>query len=232
MRIVVAPDKFKGSLTAVQAAAAIGEGLRRSCPDAEIVLLPVADGGDGTVDAAVTSGYERRTARVQGPTGQPVDADFALRGESAVLELAEASGLRRLPAGVRAPLTASTYGTGELVRAALEAGARRVVLGVGGSASTDGGAGMAAALGVRLAGRPGQGAGARRRGAAPPALRRRQRSGRRAVVQHGGAGQRRGQPAAGGAGSRCCLRAPEGGHLERGRAARGSADPLCGGPAG
>jgi glycerate kinase len=150
VRIVVAPDKFKGSLTAVQAAAAIGAGLRRSCPDAEVVLLPVADGGDGTVDAAVTSGYDRRTTRVSGPTGEPVDADFALRGDSAVLELAEASGLRRLPGGVRAPLTAGTHGTGQLVRAALDAGARRIVLGLGGSASTDGGAGMACALGVRL----------------------------------------------------------------------------------
>jgi glycerate kinase len=150
VRIVVAPDKFKGSLTAVEAAAAIGEGLRRGCPDAEVVLLPVADGGDGTVDAAVTSGYHRRTARVQGPTGQPVDADFAVRGDSAVLEMAEASGLRRLPGGVPAPLTASTYGTGQLLRAALEAGARRIVLGAGGSATTDGGAGMACALGVRL----------------------------------------------------------------------------------
>jgi len=150
VRIVVAPDKFKGSLTAVEAAAAIGQGLRRSCPDAEIVLLPVADGGDGTVDAAVTAGYDRRTARVQGPTGRPVDADFALRGDSAVLELAEASGLRRLPAGVPAPLTASTYGTGELLGAALASGACRIVLGAGGSASTDGGAGMACALGVRL----------------------------------------------------------------------------------
>ena len=150
MRILVAPDKFKGSLTAVQAAAAIGEGLRRACPDAEVVLLPVADGGDGTVDAAVTSGYERRTATVQGPTGEPVEAAYAVLGDAAVLELAEASGLRRLPGGVQAPLTAGTYGTGQLLRAALDAGARRVVLGVGGSASTDGGAGMACALGVRL----------------------------------------------------------------------------------
>lgn len=150
LRIVVAPDKFKGSLTAVQAAAAIGTGLRRGCPYADLVLLPVADGGDGTVDAAVSAGYERRTVQVQGPTGAAVLAAFAVRGDHAVLEMAEASGLRRLPGGRPAPLTASTYGTGQLLRAALDAGAATVVLGAGGSASTDGGAGMAQALGARL----------------------------------------------------------------------------------
>ena len=150
MRVVVAPDKFKGSLTAVQAARAMADGLRRVWPDSEVLLVPVADGGEGTVDAAVAAGYQRRTVPVQGPTGEPVLADFALRGGSAVLELAEASGLRRLPRGRPAPLTASTYGTGQLLLAALDAGARRVVLGVGGSATTDGGAGMAQALGARL----------------------------------------------------------------------------------
>ena len=148
--VVVAPDKFKGSLTAAQAADAIAIGLSRGCPGARIARLPVADGGDGTVDAAVTSGYERRLVEVQGPTGEPVTAALAVRGDSAVVELAEASGLRRLPPGRPAPLTASTYGTGQVLRAALDAGARRVVLGVGGSAGTDGGAGMAQALGVRL----------------------------------------------------------------------------------
>ena len=150
MRVVVAPDKFKGSLTAVQAARAMADGLRRVWPDSEVLLVPVADGGEGTVDAAVAAGYQRRTVPVQGPTGEPVLADFALRGGSAVLELAEASGLRRLPRGLPAPLTASTFGTGQLLLAALDAGARRVVLGVGGSATTDGGAGMAQALGARL----------------------------------------------------------------------------------
>jgi len=149
-RVVVAPDKFKGSLTAVQAARAIADGLIRGCPSCDVVLLPVADGGDGTVEAAVTAGYERRTVTVQGPTGEPVSAAFAVSGRRAVLEMAEASGLRRLPAGRPAPLTASTFGTGQLLLAALDAGARSVVLGVGGSASTDGGAGMAQALGARL----------------------------------------------------------------------------------
>lgn len=149
-KIVVAPDKFKGSLTAVQAAQAIADGLRRSRADLDVVQLPVADGGDGTVAAALAAGYERRTATVQGPTGEPVEATFAVRGEQAVLELAEASGLSRLPHGTLAPLTASTYGTGQLLLAALDAGCRSLILGVGGSASTDGGAGMVQALGARF----------------------------------------------------------------------------------
>lgn len=149
-RVVVAPDKFKGSLTAGQAARAIADGLARGCPDVEVVLLPVADGGDGTVEAAVAAGYERRTVTVQGPTADPVSATFAVRGSTAVLEMAEASGLRRLTDGRPAPLTASTFGTGQLLLAALDAGASSLILGIGGSASTDGGAGMAQALGARL----------------------------------------------------------------------------------
>ncbi|WP_375422854.1 glycerate kinase [uncultured Friedmanniella sp.] len=150
VRVLVSPDKFKGSLTAVEAAEAIATGLRRGRPGVQVVTLPVADGGEGTVDAVVAAGYEARTVRVTGPTGQPVEAVFALSGTTAVVELAEASGLRRLPDGVPAPLTATTYGTGELARAALDAGARRIVLGIGGSATTDGGAGLAQALGVHF----------------------------------------------------------------------------------
>ncbi|MFE2100492.1 glycerate kinase, partial [Streptomyces sp. NPDC059468] len=116
----------------------------------DVEALPVADGGDGTVDAAVAAGFERREIRVAGPLGQEVTAAFALRGDTAVVEMAEASGLQRLPAGVFAPLTASTYGSGELLRAALDAGARTIVFGVGGSATTDGGAGMLSALGARF----------------------------------------------------------------------------------
>ncbi|RLV10112.1 glycerate kinase [Streptomyces griseocarneus] len=148
--VLIAADKFKGSLTAVEVAAHVAAGLRRAGPGLEITALPVADGGDGTVDAAVAAGFERRTERVTGPLGTPVTASYALRGDTAVVEMAEASGLRHLPPGRYAPLTAGTYGTGELLRAALDAGARTVVLGVGGSASTDGGAGMLAALGARL----------------------------------------------------------------------------------
>ncbi|MFD5567789.1 glycerate kinase [Streptomyces cadmiisoli] len=149
-RVLIAADKFKGSLTAVQVAQRVTAGLRRVVPDVEVAALPVADGGDGTVDAAVAAGFERRTVRVAGPLGDEVTAAFALRGDTAVVEMAEASGLQRLPAGVFAPLTASTYGSGELLRAALDAGARTIVFGVGGSATTDGGAGMLAALGARF----------------------------------------------------------------------------------
>ncbi|WP_445526229.1 glycerate kinase [Streptomyces cyslabdanicus] len=149
-RVLVAADKFKGSLTAVQVAERVTAGLRRVVPDVEVEALPVADGGDGTVDAAVAAGFERREVRVEGPLGDEVTAAFALRGDTAVVEMAEASGLQRLPAGVFAPLTASTYGSGELLRAALDAGARTIVFGVGGSATTDGGAGMLSALGARF----------------------------------------------------------------------------------
>ncbi|WP_369393045.1 glycerate kinase [Streptomyces sp. CG1] len=149
-RVLIAADKFKGSLTAVQVAERVTAGLRRVVPDLTVEALPVADGGDGTVDAAVAAGFERREMRVAGPLGQKVTAAFALRGDTAVVEMAEASGLQRLPAGVFAPLTASTYGSGELLRAALDAGARTIVFGVGGSATTDGGAGMLAALGARF----------------------------------------------------------------------------------
>lgn len=124
--------------------------LRRVVPGVEVEALPVADGGDGTVDAAVAAGFERREVRVAGPLGDELTAAFALRGDTAVVEMAEASGLQRLPAGVFAPLTSSTYGSGELLRAALDAGARTIVFGVGGSATTDGGAGMLSALGARF----------------------------------------------------------------------------------
>ncbi|MFE9136472.1 glycerate kinase [Streptomyces sp. NPDC007355] len=148
--VLVAADKFKGSLTAVQVAERVTAGLRRVVPELAVETLPVADGGDGTVAAAVAAGFERHEVRVTGPLGEQVTAAFALRGTTAVVEMAEASGLQLLPAGVFAPLTATTYGSGELLRAALDAGAATVVFGVGGSATTDGGAGMLAALGARF----------------------------------------------------------------------------------
>ncbi|MFD3994591.1 glycerate kinase [Streptomyces sp. NPDC058583] len=148
--VLVAADKFKGSLTAVQVAERVTAGLRRVIPELTVETLPVADGGDGTVAAAVAAGFERREVLVTGPLGEQVTAAFALRDTTAVVEMAEASGLQLLPAGVFAPLTATTYGSGELLRAALDAGAATVVFGVGGSATTDGGAGMLAALGARF----------------------------------------------------------------------------------
>jgi glycerate kinase len=150
MKIVIAPDKFKGSLAAPEVAAAIAAGLRAEWPDAGLVTVPVADGGDGTVDAAVAAGLERVPMTVDGPTGEPVHASYARRGEVAVIELANACGLLRLPGGHCAPLTASSFGCGQVLAAALAAGARRIILGVGGSASTDGGAGLLQALGVRV----------------------------------------------------------------------------------
>ncbi|MFD8209451.1 glycerate kinase [Streptomyces sp. NPDC059695] len=148
--VLVAADKFKGSLTAVQVAERVTAGLRRVVPGLTVETLPVADGGDGTVAAAVAAGFERREVRVTGPLGEPVTAAYALRGTTAVVEMAEASGLQLLPPGVFAPLTATTYGSGELLRAALDAGATTLVFGVGGSATTDGGSGMLAALGARF----------------------------------------------------------------------------------
>lgn len=149
-RVLIAADKFKGSLTAAQVAEHLTAGLRAAAgPGLHVTALPVADGGDGTVDAALAAGFERREVRVTGPLGEPVTAAYALREGTAVVEMAEASGLRHLP-GSFAPLTATTYGTGELLRAALDAGARTVVLGVGGSATTDGGAGALSALGAWL----------------------------------------------------------------------------------
>ncbi|HEX5568911.1 MAG TPA: glycerate kinase [Streptomyces sp.] len=148
--MLIAADKFKGSLTAVEVAEHVAAGLRRVRPEAVVEALPVADGGDGTVAAAVAGGFTRRETTVTGPLGEPVTAAYALRDGTAVVEMAEASGLQRLPAGVLAPLTATTYGSGELLLAAVEAGARTIVLGVGGSATTDGGAGMLTALGARL----------------------------------------------------------------------------------
>ncbi|RZQ63961.1 glycerate kinase [Amycolatopsis suaedae] len=148
--VLVAPDKFKGSLTAAEVAATVADAVTRRRPEVPVRLLPVADGGDGTVDAAVAAGFRRVRTLVSGPTGQPVPASFATRGGTAVVELAEASGLHRLPGGTPAPLTATSAGTGELIAAALRTDCRRLVLGVGGSACTDGGAGMLSALGARL----------------------------------------------------------------------------------
>ncbi|WP_410642507.1 glycerate kinase [Amycolatopsis sp. lyj-346] len=149
MKVLVAPDKFKGSLTAAEVAAAVAAGLADVHPSLAVETLPVADGGDGTVDAAVAAGYRRVPVPARGPTGVPVTASYAVRGDTAVVELAEASGLHRLP-GAPAPLTATCAGTGDVIAAAVRAGCRRIVLGVGGSASTDGGAGLLAALGARL----------------------------------------------------------------------------------
>ena len=173
MRVVVAPDKFKGSLTAREVADRVAAGITAAlaetgAPAADVVTVPVADGGDGTVDAALAAGFERVPVRAEGPTGSPVDTAFAVREGVAVVEMADVSGLRLLAPDRLAPLTASSYGTGQVVRAALDRGCHTVVLGIGGSASTDGGAGMVEALGARLL--DGAGAELPRGGAALGAL--------------------------------------------------------------
>jgi glycerate kinase len=150
VHVLIAPDKFKGSLSAVQVATHVAAGLRSVLPDLAVRQLPVADGGDGTVDAAVQAGFTRVRVRASGPTGVPVDTSYARRDDLAVIEMATVCGLLRLPGGRPAPLHASSYGLGEAVCAVAAAGSRRVVLGIGGSASTDGGAGMLQALGARL----------------------------------------------------------------------------------
>jgi len=150
VKIVVAPNAFKGTLTATQAARAIARGLREVFPDAEVVELPVADGGDGTVEALVDANRgEYRTARVEGPLGDPVEARYGLidSGRTAVVELATASGLALLATERRDPRRASTYGFGQLLDAAALPGVTEIIAGIGGSATNDGGAGMAAALG-------------------------------------------------------------------------------------
>jgi len=153
MRVVIAPDKFKGSLTALQAAAAMARGVSRAAPGAAIDQVPMADGGEGTTQALVAAtGGSIREAQVTGPLGEPVVACFGLLGDgqTAVIEMAAASGLVLVPAEKRNPLVTTTRGTGELLLAAIAAGARRVVVGIGGSATNDGGAGFGQALGFRL----------------------------------------------------------------------------------
>ncbi|MDF8265605.1 glycerate kinase [Luteipulveratus flavus] len=149
--ILVAPDSFKGSATAPEVAAALARGLRRALPErTQVREVPVSDGGDSLLDVLRPAGFEPVTSRTVGPTGAPLDSTYAVRGDTAVVELAAASGLSRLPGGRPDPLGASSYGTGLQVAQALDGGARTVVLGLGGSACTDGGAGLLEALGARL----------------------------------------------------------------------------------
>lgn len=153
MRILVAPDKFKGSMTGREAGDAMRVGLLRVWPSAQIEVVPVADGGDGTATALLDAVGGRRVDRsVKRPDGQPVDASFVMLGDgkTGVVELAAASGLALMPPGSNDPLTATTFGTGELIAAALDAGARRIILAIGGSATNDAGAGALCSLGVRL----------------------------------------------------------------------------------
>lgn len=158
-RVVVCLDKFRGSATAAQASRACADGIRSGLQAAgalaDVVEIPVADGGEGTVDVLVAAGYERRTSTVEGPLGDSVEADTAVSSRRVVVEMAQASGLWRVgrrgsDGAARPALLASTYGTGQLVGQALQAGPSEIVVTAGGSASTDGGAGLLQALGARL----------------------------------------------------------------------------------
>ena len=151
-RVVLAPDKFKGSLTAAEVAEALAAGMQDVLPGLETIMLPVADGGDGTVAAALSAGFAKIIVDAVGPTGEPVQAPYALDGDRAVVELAAVVGLSMLPGGRLEPLRSSTYGLGLVVADAIRRGATTIVLGLGGSASSDGGAGMAQALGAQLLG--------------------------------------------------------------------------------
>ena len=153
MKVVIAPQAFKGSISGLGAARAMSVGVRRVVPDAEIELVPVADGGDGTLETLVeTSGGEIRTVEVTGPMGDRVPAAWGAMGDgnTAVLEMARTSGLAMVPIEARNPLVSTTYGLGEAIRDALDAGFRRFIVGIGGSATNDAGAGAAQALGIRL----------------------------------------------------------------------------------
>ncbi len=153
MKVVVAPNSFKGSLTASQAAAAIAAGVRHARPDAEVVEIPVADGGEGTVEALVSARKGTyRSAQVEGPLGGPVESRYGViaGGQTAVVELASASGLTLIRTERRDSRRASTYGFGQLLDAVRRDGVDSIIAGIGGSATNDGGAGMAQALGYRL----------------------------------------------------------------------------------
>ena len=153
MKVVIAPQSFKAGLSGIQVSRAIQEGILEVFPDAETALVPVADGGDGTLDALVRSTEGKVfTSRVTGPVGTPVSAAWGVMGdgETAVIEMAQASGLALLPPRYRDPRTTTSYGTGEIIGEALGRGYRRIIVGLGGSATNDGGVGMAQALAVRF----------------------------------------------------------------------------------
>jgi glycerate 2-kinase len=153
MKIVIAPDSFKENLTSMQVATCLEKGIKRVLPKAKCVKVPMADGGEGTVQSLVdATGGKILKKTVVGPLGEPVQARYGILGDgkTAIIEMAEASGLPLIPKDQRDPLRATTYGTGELILDALARGVRSIIIGIGGSATVDGGAGMAQALGVRF----------------------------------------------------------------------------------
>lgn len=162
MKIVIAPDSFKGSLSALEVAQAIERGVKRVKKEANAILVPVADGGEGTMDSLVASTNGRKVqVTVTGPISKPVQAEYGILGDGAtcVIEMASASGLCLVDRSELNPMVATTYGTGELIKQALDDGCRKFILAVGGSATNDGGAGMLQALGMKLLDKKGQSIG-------------------------------------------------------------------------
>lgn len=159
MKIIIAPDSFKGCMRSPAVCEAIKKGILSVAPDSEIVCVPMADGGEGTLEAAVCASKGRiEKVMVEGPLGDPVEAEYAILGnsETAIMEMASASGLELIDRSRLNPMKASTYGTGQLINAILDKGIRDIVIGIGGSATVDGGCGMAQALGYGLLGEDGK----------------------------------------------------------------------------
>ena len=159
MKIVIAPDSFKGNMTSLQVASSIENGIRRVLPGAKCIKIPMADGGEGTVQSLVdATGGKFVFKKVTGPAGQPVRARYGMleSSKTAVIEMAEASGLSLVEGASMNPLKTTTYGTGELIIDAIDKGAKQIIIGIGGSATNDGGAGMAQAIGVKFFSRAGR----------------------------------------------------------------------------
>ncbi|MDQ4036894.1 MAG: glycerate kinase [Actinomycetota bacterium] len=154
--VLLAPDKFKGCLAAIDVCAELRSGLLQGPTALNVELRPIGDGGEGTLDAAVASGFRPLTVTAAGPLTEARSVRIGIRGSTALVELAEICGLARLPEGQRSPMRSSTYGVGVAMRAAIQFGCRELVIGIGGSASTDGGMGVAAALGARILDQHGQ----------------------------------------------------------------------------
>jgi len=150
MRILIAPDSFKASATSLEIATWLDHGIKSVIPDCETLVVPIGDGGEGSLDAAMHAGFIISEYTVTGPTSNPVSARLGMKGDVALIELAQASGISLLPHKVLAPMEATSFGTGELIIHALNKGARTIILAVGGSACTDAGAGALQALGARI----------------------------------------------------------------------------------
>ena len=151
MKVVIAIDSFKGSLSSIQAGQAAGEGIKRVYPEAEVVVRPIADGGEGTVDALIEGlGGERVRVEVTGPLGTPVFAEYGIIDKTAVMEMSAAAGITLVPDGMRNPMNTTTYGVGEMIAHAIGNGCRNFIIGIGGSATNDGGIGMLQSLGFGI----------------------------------------------------------------------------------